>query len=345
MNTAFVDFLGVTFRCDSSDPAVMRAFAESLIRLWFGAEQQITEAGRGVFGYKTRLDVEGVGLIAYGGNENTVHLEITGTGCAQVKDWSDVAGTIRDYKGRVTRIDLAADDFTGQTYNIEWCKAQYAGGGFKPARGASPVARMIDDQGSRKGCTYYVGSRQSGKMFRGYEKGREQGDPDSPWFRVEVEFHSTHRESLLPMLEDPSAYLAGSYACLASAKVEQKRIRTVAYSAAANLDKALEHAKKQAGRALHAMLTLNGGDICGALSRIYRPEFPKRLAGYIKTLLVTREGTLAYTEAQAPAWYREAPESDRLLMAKARSATAHWWRLETDSFGTAGTAAPSLAYQ
>lgn len=344
MNTAFVDFFGVTFRCDSADPAVMRAFAESLIRLWFGSEQTITEAGRGVFGYTTRLDVEGVGLIAYGGNENTVHLEITGTGCAQVKDWSDIADTIRDYKGKVTRVDLAADDFTGQAYNIEWCKAQYGGGGFNPPRGSKPVARLIDDQGSGKGCTYYVGSRQSGKMFRGYEKGKEQGDVNSPWFRVEVEYRATHRESLLPMLLDPSAYLAGSYVCLASAKVEQKRIRTVAYSAAANLDKALEHAKKQAGRALHALLTLNGGDIGAALARIYRPEFPKRLAGYIKTLMATREGTLEYTNAQAPAFYREAAPSDRLLMAKARSAVAHWWHLESDSFGTSGTAAPSLAF-
>lgn len=332
MQTAFVDFLGVTFRSDSADPSTLRAFVESLIAQWFGVEQQVVDGKGGKFGYKQCLEIEGVGLAAYGGNNNTVHIEITGAGCAQVKSWQDVADTLADYGGKITRCDVAADDFDGSRYSIAWCKAQYDAGGFKPARGTAPNARLYDDMGSGDGCTFYVGSRASGKLFRGYEKGKEQGDPASTWFRVEVEYRSVHREIPHQIITNPGAYLAGAYPCLADLDIEQRQIKTVAYTAAAALDRALEHAKKQAGRALHALLMLNGGDIGGALARIHRPELPKRLAGYIRTLLVTREGTLEHTNARAPSWFRDSTEAERLRLAKARTATHRWWQLDNDDF-------------
>jgi phage replication initiation protein len=332
MATAFIDFLGVTFRGERDDPQLLRQFAESLVRQWFGVEQVITDRSGGKFGYRHCADIEGVGLVAWGGNNATIHIEVSGGGCVQVKDWKDVADTIADYRGKITRCDVAADDFEGTRYSIDWCKAQYESDGFKPSRGVAPKARFYDDMGSGDGCTFYVGSRASGKLFRGYEKGKEQGDKESTWFRVEVEYRAVHREIPVQIITDPGAYLAGSYPCLADLVIEQRQIKTVAFTAAAALDRTLEHAKKQAGRALHALLMLNGGDIGGALARIYRPELPKRLAGYVRALLVTKPGTLDHTNAMAPAWFRDSTESERLRLSKARMAQAKWWQLDSHDF-------------
>src|SRR5438309_783047 len=74
----------------------------------------------------------------------------------------------------------------------------------------SRKARLIDDLGSGDGCTFYVGARANGKMFRGYEKGRQLGDAQSNWFRVEVEFRAKDRLIPLDVLTDPTPYLAGS---------------------------------------------------------------------------------------------------------------------------------------
>lgn len=312
MSTAFVDFLGVTFK--SRDESSIRAFVESLLRCWFG-EVEITEAKRGWAGYKTRLDVEGIGLVAYGGNSDTLHIEITGSGCAQVRDWRDVIATIEDYEGKVTRCDVAADDMQGERVNIEWAKQAYRDGLFDPDRGARPNAQLIDDMGSGKGCTLYVGARESGKLCRVYEKGRQQGDKASPWVRVEVEYRAVHRELPVQMLRDPAAYLAGAYAAFADFNEEQCRPVTVAYDNVAKLEKAVEHAKKQAGRLLHALVTLNGGSITDAFARIYRPELPKRLKGVVRIMqsLQTDEGHFV---APPPDYVRNATPRELVQLGK-----------------------------
>lgn len=339
--TAFVDFFGVTFRAAEAGTNI-RAFLESLVRNWFGVEAQLSDTGRGKFGYAVCLEIQGIGLAAYGGNENTLHLSITGDGCKAVKDWRDVIDTIEDYRGKLTRVDVAADDFKGETFNLAWCKEQYESRqGFKPSRGTHPNAKLMDDMGSGKGCTFYVGSRESGKLFRGYEKGKEQGDPNSPWFRVEVEYRAVHRELSPQMLRDPGAYLAGAYPCLEKIAVEQSAPLTVAYTSAAAIERTIEHAQKQAGRALHMLLTLNGGDITGALSRIYRPELPKRLIGKVRALVSWRESEAATTDVMPPAWARDAKPAECIALDKAfKLETRAWRRGFQEHNPITGTAAP-----
>ncbi|MDP1340470.1 replication initiation factor domain-containing protein, partial [Klebsiella variicola] len=67
----------------------------------------------------------------------------------------------------------------------------------------------------KNGQTGYVGSRASGKFYRGYEKGKQQGDSASLWFRHEVELRSVNREIPLHVLTDPDRYFCGFYPYLA----------------------------------------------------------------------------------------------------------------------------------
>jgi phage replication initiation protein len=323
MQTAIIDFLGVTFRL--GDPTEARQFAELLIRIWIGPEAKLVDTGRGVFGYKHRIDIEGAGIIGFGGNDDTMHIELSGSGCVQVKDWEAVVQTIEEAGAKLTRVDVAGDDMTGEHFNLAGAKAAYHDGGFKPSRGTHPGSNLRDDMGTGKGCTLYVGSRESGKLFRGYEKGKQQGDPESAWFRCEVEYRAVHRELPVQMLTNPSAYLAGAYPYLEAWNIEQRQIRTVAHSASAALEKAVEHASKQAGRVIHALLTLNGGDVKDALARLHVPELPKRLCGAITAFLALEESERTYTTATAPAWAAKAtPDELHMLDEAYRLPRAVW---------------------
>lgn len=307
--TAFIDFLGVTFWMD---PSNVKQTIEIILKGWLGVETRVMDTGKGWNGYKHRIDIEGVGLVAYGGNKDTVHLEMTGSGCMQVKDWGAVVESLKILEGRITRIDLAVDDFDGDTYNIGWCREQFSQGNFDPPKGMKPRASFYGDEGSGDGCTYYVGSRSSGKLFRGYEKGKEQGNPESPWFRCEVEWRNRHREIPLDAITEPGKFFAGSYKAFEHHSLEQRQIKTVAHLAVACVRSSMEHAKKQAGRAIHAALAL-GNSVEDVIAYMHTPELPKRLAGLVRSFLALDESERTHTRAIAPAWAAN-PSSDEVEM-------------------------------
>ena len=55
----------------------------------------------------------------------------------------------------------------------------------------------------------------NGKMLRIYEKGKQLGDSESPWVRVEAELRNKSRVIPWDALTRPGSYLAGAYPCLA----------------------------------------------------------------------------------------------------------------------------------
>ncbi len=111
-------------------------------------------------------------------------------------------------KAKVTRIDLARDFFDGQ-YGFSDAAKAYEDGEFS-YRGRAP---SCDDIGSRKGyaATFSVGKRDSGKVFRGYDKGHQFRNLDDPWWRAEVEFRSNNRILPLELLIRRASFFAGAY--------------------------------------------------------------------------------------------------------------------------------------
>ena len=76
-------------------------------------------------GYETRVDLGDFGLLAYGGEHQrgTAHIELNAHGCARIQDWNAVRVWCEAYGVRITRVDLAHDDFSGQSVSIAQARA------------------------------------------------------------------------------------------------------------------------------------------------------------------------------------------------------------------------------
>lgn len=248
----------------------------------FSIERSCWEpTGRGWFGYSQRINLGEFGLLAYGGERQrgTVHFELNAHACARVSDWPLVQAWGEATAARITRVDLAYDDFAGQTTNITQVLSWHREGGFTTG-GRPPKARLIDDLETGEGKTFYVGKRQHGKLLRGYEKGKQLGRPDDPWFRVEVELHNKGRIIPWDVLTDPGRYLAGAYPCLSILANEQSRIATQRRSLELTYDRMERWVSEAAGKALNVMMTVHDGDALSVMDRLLREGIPKRLVGF-----------------------------------------------------------------
>lgn len=126
------------------------------------------------------------------------------------------------------------------------------------------------------GRTIYIGKREHGKMLRVYEKGRQLGDPESPWNRWEVQFSNRDRVIPFEVLLNPGPYVAGAYACLGWINKEASRIRTITKTAEIGYDALVNHCRNAYGRLLFVMEEVEGSS--GAVLDKLRIEgIPKRL--------------------------------------------------------------------
>ena len=271
-STAHIDWFACTFLPGSGG---VGSIIESVFML---PQSDWKRSAGGWQGYEIRFDLDGFGILAYGGEQQrgTAHLELNAHGCARIEDWNAVRVWCEAYGVRLTRIDLAHDDFGGETVSIPKARAWLEEDQFITG-GRAPYARMVDDLGSGKGKTLYVGQRANGKLCRVYEKGKQLGDPQSSWCRVEVEFRGKSRVIPHDILTRPSDYLAGAYPCLAYLSERQDKVRTLKKSAEISYARMIGSLRTQYGPALNVMLRVEGGDPFAVLEQAMRPGTPKRL--------------------------------------------------------------------
>ncbi|MFM2408769.1 MAG: hypothetical protein RL358_1511 [Pseudomonadota bacterium] len=240
--------------------------------------------GKGWNGYTTRVNLgenSEYGLIAYGGEKQrgTIHVELNATACAHVVDWQIVQQWGETSGAKITRVDLAHDDLKADIVSIAIARAWYDAGEFTNS-GRPPDAHLIDDMGSGKGKTLYIGARSNGKMLRVYEKGRQLGDVSSPWVRVELELRNKSRILPWDILTSPSTYLAGGYPCLAYLSTVQDKIRTITTSVQITLGSILRYLSTVGGKSINVLLQANGGDAFALVNAIKRDGIPRRLVNY-----------------------------------------------------------------
>src|SRR5208282_3273575 len=174
-------------------------------------------------GYQYSAIIEAGGLMAWGGKNqaDTIYVSLNGHGCHCIQDFEKIADWLDLNHAKITRIDLAYDDFEGKVVSVDTAREWVKNGGFSSG-GCPPNSTVAGDWiFGIKGRTIYIGGRSSGKVCRIYEKGKQLGDLESPWCRVEVEWHGKHYSLLTAMLLRPGQYLAGSYPCLAFINKEQ----------------------------------------------------------------------------------------------------------------------------
>lgn len=250
---------------------------------------------KGYSGFKHSASWDnGSGLIAWGGKSQRgrMYVSIQGQGCATVQDWAGLAQWLEQRLATIKRVDLAHDDFDGRITGIAWAVEQYKAGGFN-AGGRQPVHQVFGDwlsgEEATEGRTFGIGRRANGKFCRVYEKGKQQGDPQSGWVRVEVEWRAERRYIPYDVLTRPGIYLAGAYPCMHILSTEQERIRTTANAATITFESAMENAKLQAGKLINLMMHVYGGDYAEVVERLRRDGMPARLEAFGHALVKSPE--------------------------------------------------------
>lgn len=244
----------------------------------------VQSTGRGWNGYTDKLNIGDnaqYGLIAFGGEKQrgTFHVELNATACAHVSDWHTVQQWGESIGARITRVDLAHDDMEAKAVSIAMARAWHDAGEFT-TNGRPPDAHLHDDLGSGKGKTLYIGSRESGKLLRIYEKGRQLGDPSSPWVRAELELRGKSRLIPWDVLTSPATYLAGGYPCLAFLSAVQNKIRTISKAVQVTLESILSYLRMAGGKSINVLMQANGGDAAAVINAIRRDGIPRRLVNY-----------------------------------------------------------------
>lgn len=237
----------------------------------FGSDfSNITYNGKGIHFYRYGFTIGSkdaqLGTIGIGGQNNTVLVMITGTGCQYADNYweHNLYNFLNDkntIKPKLTRIDLAHDDFEGAYSSPEIADEADSQGMFALTNRLPTVQHLGDwKRPTGGGRTLQVGKRENGKLYRGYEKGKKFGDVDSFWFRSEVEFGTAGRILPFEMLTSPTEYFAGAYPyCLELIEHSKgeifdtiSRIPCTKKESEISLAKSIEIWKRQAGRYIAA---------------------------------------------------------------------------------------------
>lgn len=276
-HSAFIDWLNFTFRFRLTDtPSIIEL--DGLLRSAFGF-------GLGMCRNRKHLNYEqsweignGYGIFATGGDSvaGTSLISLSGKGCAIVRDWGDVHVMLQRLQAKITRVDLAHDDYEGRISlpsAVEW----YLAGDFHAGKGRPPGGELINDFDSGAGKTLYIGKRQNGKLLRIYEKGKQLGDPLSPWVRWELELHNKDRVIPLNILLTPGPYLAAAYPCTEWISSSQCRIETATRATNIGLDVLLYYCRQSYGKLIWTLHNVCGYTPEEIYEKLAIPGLPKRI--------------------------------------------------------------------
>lgn len=281
--SAKVDWLTVTWRPEP-DECVPRQIQDLLCEL-IGDVRGVDAPGMLGYDHGVRYFVNindgsshHVARLDFGGNHHKgrARLDISGSACSKLRHWLKLQtwiGQQFDYK--ITRVDLAVDCLDGE-FSLEDAKDWYLAGDFN-AGGRMPRHSTVGDWLAPKhGRTLEVGRRTNGKMLRAYEKGRQLGNPESPWTRFEVEIRNIDRDIPLDVLTRCDEYFVGAYKCLERIlDAAAERIKTHQTEGDIVIDNLVIHGKQAYGRLIHTLRGyLSADDVINVLAL---PGVPKRL--------------------------------------------------------------------
>lgn len=241
----------------------------------------------GLHGYANSADLlcDGLpcGLIGWGAANHGCMVSFSGVGCAAL-DFQALHDVISHVPGlRITRVDLALDDYSGEHITYQGAIAGAEAGEFHPQRGRAPSWMKIESgefvitelakgiakrfgMVPTKGCSFYVGSRINGKCARVYEKGKQMQSAEYPnWVRAEGELHNKDRVIPLDVLVNPDPYFAGMYpqfdkwlAAIQQAEVKPVRLTTFKNKFKTSRDNAVFNMSRMAGRLVNWLANIEG---------------------------------------------------------------------------------------
>lgn len=259
--------------------------------------------------------------IGIGGQNETVFISLTGNGCKLAElGWEqrlyDFLNTAVGAK--ISRIDLAHDDLKGAYSSFDWANQKESDDAFVLSKtrnrpGCTIAGEFKHGDPYNKGLTLYVGNRKNGKLIRCYEKGKQLGDPNSKWFRSELEIHSKKRVIPFDVLLDPTGFFCGAYPyCLELITLAKKhwgdtmpqtlqRMPAVKQETKVSLFRVIQIFKNQFGKHLKSL-----GEI------FTKPDDKPNYEKIFKMLVTSKEENYYPKRLRLPANYFNSPINDRL---------------------------------
>ena len=228
------------------------------------------------------------------GDDGRVCISLTGQGCQYVPAWRAVADTLDNLDARISHVDIAVDDLTGETFDLQTFRDLYTQGEFT-MNGRPPKAQFVDDMGSNDGCSFYIGQRGH-KQLNVYEKGKQLGDPESRHTRCELRLYAKRIELPNDVLRNPGKYFGGAYPMLVAFVVgECERLQIKERMVNASAKAMVRFLRTQAGNSLLLVMDAMGDEAVEyILQNIVRPGRPGRfksvtgdLAAHVRAQLST----------------------------------------------------------
>ena len=289
-DTAFLDWVNFTtdesdffkgFLTPVADIDVVRLVSVKCHEIFgFGITSE-RETGANFY-HRSYILGDACGMVCHGGQRGTVLVMLSGEGCAAARPgWEK---RLYDFlfscgiRAHLTRVDLAHDIYDGKAYTVDQADADFDAGLYNcGGRNPNHEYRGNWKRPNGKGRTIYVGNRKNGKFCRVYEKGKQLGDANSPWVRVEVEMKAINRIIPLDALLRPGEYLAAAYPALSWISEHQERIITVQKKTEISYAVMCDWLKRQCGAALNVLAEIEGSAEA-ALQKVIRVgEIPKRM--------------------------------------------------------------------
>jgi phage replication initiation protein len=225
-----------------------------------------------------------VGMMAYGGESQrgNVAVNISGTGCAWMRDWDEVQDSVDslpDYELR--RVDIALDTYHREVTHDKVVQA-YRGGLFTLA-GRPPSMTRIEPEDPLDGATIYIGKRENAKFLRCYEKGLElvkayprgvireiNGVPVEDIYRIELELKAKEGPLPLDLIDKRDQYFAGAYPYLQSVLDVKPEVMVMPRESGPqnSLAGILANIRQQYGSTLFTALMAHQGDIGAVWEKI-----------------------------------------------------------------------------
>lgn len=175
-----VDWLSLTFPNDDMPPN------EAMVGVW-------KHTGNGLHGYRRKYVEHGTGAVlqTMGAPGMGSHLTLTGDAMATIRsggiDDRTLAQEMVDKDARASRIDLAIDVIDSEL-TVAWCEGALKDGGMTTTARSTMALSEASSSGEETGRTLYIGSRQSDRFMRIYDKRLESKVQDvTAWTRLEIE--------------------------------------------------------------------------------------------------------------------------------------------------------------
>lgn len=280
-----IDFCTVVIPGDSLKPA--RMHIRELLHYVFGTGEKVVmgpllDRNWNFFPRSATL-VDETGSVAGRvgvGDDGRVCFSLTGQGCSHVPSWGLVRSRLEELGAHLTRLDIAVDDLTGETFKVEDFKKAHIEGAFV-SNGRPPQARFVDDMGSGKGCTLYIGQKGH-KELCVYEKGKQLGDPDSDHTRCELRLYAHRLDLPLEALTNPGKYFGAAYPILVQFVIgECERLQVKEQMVDASFVALKRFLRNQSGTGLYLIVDALGDDAWEYIRQeIARPGRPGRFKSY-----------------------------------------------------------------